>query len=127
MDTITTERTTNLIRSLRYGQPIAEMANAVLENFLWENTFKIVGSPMVDSRLCEVPNPKAILCRGNRGALSELMDALKMGKKVHMAGDVTTLINEVESCVSLMKGKRPRSPEFQMLQRWRELLEYSET
>ena len=79
-----------MTRSFRYGQPIAEMTNAVLENFLGEKTFKIVGSPMVDSRLCEVLNPKAILCRGNRGALSELMDALKLGKKVHMAGDVTT-------------------------------------
>jgi hypothetical protein len=127
MDTITTERTTTLTRSFRYGQPIAELANAVLENFLGEKTFKIVGSPMVESKLCEIQNPKAILCRGNRGALSELMGALKQGKKVHMAGDVTTLIIEVESCVALMQGKRPRSPEFQMFQSWFELLEYSET
>ena len=44
-----------------------------------------------------------------------------------MAGDVTTMINEVEACVSLMEGRRPRSPEFQVFRDWNELVEYSET
>jgi len=127
MDAITTDQTCDLTRSFRYGQPVAEIANRVLQNFLGETSFKIVGSPMVESRLCEVPNPKAILCRGNKGALSELMDALKLGKKVHMAGDVSTLITEVESCISLMQHRRPRSPDFQMFDNWNELIDYSET
>lgn len=127
MDTIATKHTSTLTRSFRYGQPIAEMANKVLENFLGEKSFKIVGSPMVDSKICVIDNPKAILCRGNRGAMTELMEALKRKKKVHMAGDVSTMISEVEACVSLMEGRRPRSPEFQMFRDWNELVEYSET
>ncbi|MBD8681281.1 MULTISPECIES: 3'-5' exonuclease [Pseudomonas] len=127
MDTIETKHTSTLTRSFRYGQPIAEMANKVLHNFLGEKSFKIVGSPMVDSRICVIDNPKAILCRGNRGAMTELMEALKLKKRVHMAGDVSTMINEVEACVSLMEGRRPRLPEFQMFRDWNELVEYSET
>ena len=127
MDAIATKHTSTLTRSFRYGQPIAEMANKVLQNFLGEKSFKIVGSPMVDSRICVVKDPKAILCRGNRGAMTELMEALKLQKKVHMAGDVSTMITEVEACVSLMEGRRPRSPEFQMFRDWNELVEYSET
>jgi hypothetical protein len=127
MDAITTDRTSMLTRSFRYGQPIAEMANKVLENFLGERSFKIVGSPMVESRLCEVPNPKAILCRGNRGAVGELMAALKSGKRVSMAGDVTSMIMEVEACVTLMEGRRPMLAEFQAFNNWNELIEYSES
>lgn len=127
MDTIATKHTSTLTRSFRYGQPIAEMANKVLENFLKEKSFRIVGSPMVESKICVVNEPKAILCRGNRGAMTELMEALKLQKRVHMAGDVSTMITEVEACVSLMEGRRPRSPEFQMFRDWNELVEYSET
>lgn len=127
MDTIATKHTSTLTRSFRYGQPIAEMANKVLQNFLGEKNFKIVGSPMVESKICVINKPRAILCRGNRGAMTELMEALKLNRKVHMAGDVTTMINEVEACVSLMEGRRPRSPEFQVFRDWNELVEYSET
>jgi superfamily I DNA/RNA helicase len=47
MDTIATKHTSTLNRSFRCGQPIAEMANKVLQNFLGEKSFKIVGSPML--------------------------------------------------------------------------------
>lgn len=127
MDTITTPHTCQLTRSFRYGQPIADIANKVLENFLGESSFRIVGSPMVESRLCEIDNPKMILCRGNRGAMKELMEALRLKKRVHMAGDISTMIAEVESCVSLMNGRRPRLADFQMFKNWNELLEYSES
>lgn len=127
MDAIETSHTTALTRSFRYGQPIAEMANLVLANFLNDRTFKIVGSPMVESRLEEIANPKAILCRSNRGAMNELMMALKLKKKVHMSSDVSPLIVEIESCQHLMKGTRPRSPEFQSFKDWNDLVDYSET
>lgn len=127
MDTISTKHTSQLTRSFRYGQPIAEMANRVLEHFLGEKSFRIVGSSMVESKLCEVENPRMILCRGNRGAMKELMEALRLNKRVHMAGDISNMITEVEACVSLMKGQRPRRPDFQMFNNWKELLEYSES
>lgn len=127
METIVTPHTCQLTRSFRYGQPIADLANKVLENFLGEPKFRIVGSPMVESKLCEVENPKMILCRGNRGAMKELMEALRLKKRVHMAGDISTMIAEVESCVSIMNGRRPRLPDFQMFNTWNEVLEYSET
>lgn len=127
MDAITTTHTSQLTRSFRYGQPIAEMANRVLEHFLGEKSFRIVGSSMVESQLCEVSNPKMILCRGNRGAMKELMEALREGKRVHMAGDVSNMITEVEACMSLMKGQRPKRPDFQMFNTWNELIEYSES
>ena len=95
MDTIATTHTATLTRSFRYGQPIAEMANKVLQNFLGEKSFEIVGSPLVESRICVVDAPKAILCRGNRGAMTELMEALNRKKRVHIACDVSTIITEL--------------------------------
>jgi hypothetical protein len=88
------------------------MANKVLQNF---------------TKICAINKPRAILCRGNRGAMTELMEALKLNRKVHMAGDFTTMINEVEACVSLMEGRRLRPPEFQVFRDWNELVEHSET
>jgi superfamily I DNA/RNA helicase len=127
MDAIATPHTALLTRSFRYGQPIAELANLVLTNFLNESDFKIVGSPMVESKLEEIENPKAILCRSNRGAMNELMMALKQKKKVHLSSDVSPMIMDIEACQSLMRGTRPRSPEFQSFRDWNELVEYSET
>ncbi|WP_410951762.1 hypothetical protein [Pseudomonas sp. S1(2024)] len=65
MDAINTPHTTALTFSFRYGQPIAEMANLVLANFLNDSSFKIVGSPLADSKLQEIHYPKAILCRSD--------------------------------------------------------------
>jgi len=127
MDAIDTPHTTALTCSFRYGQPIAEMANLVLANFLKDSSFKIVGSPLVESKLQEIRDPKAILCRSNRGAMNELMMALKLKKRVHMSSDVSPLIVESESCQHLMRGTRPRSPEFQSFKDWNDLVDYSQT
>jgi superfamily I DNA/RNA helicase len=127
MDAIATPHTASLTRSFRYGQPIAELANLVLTNFLNESDFKIVGSPMVESKLEEIENPKAILCRSNRGAMNELMMALKQNKKVHLSSDVSPMIMDIEACQSLMRGTRPRSPEFQSFKDWNDMVDYSET
>lgn len=103
------------------------MANLVLANFSNDSSFKIVGSPLVDSKLHEIRDPKAILCRTNRGAMNELMLALKLKKRVHMSNDVTPLIIEIDSCQHLMRGTRPRSPEFQSFKDWNDLADYSQT
>lgn len=127
MDEIQTDHVSSLTRSFRYGQPIAEMANVVLRNFLEEKNFSIVGSPSVQSTIGVYKNPKAILCRTNRTAISELMKALSDGLRVHMAGGVSDLILEVESAEALMQGRRPRSPALQVFKTWNQLVEYSET
>ena len=127
MDAISAKNTTTLTRSFRYGQPVAELANSVLRNFLGEHEFSVVGSPLVDSVIGRIANPTAYLCRTNRSAVSELMRALDMRKRVHITGGVEDLIMEIESADALMTGRRPRSAAFQVFKDWNELVEYSES
>ncbi len=127
MDKIKTTNTCTLTRSFRYGQPIAEMANIVLRNFLNEHSFAMVGSPNVDSVIKYEPNPTAFLCRTNRSAVSEMMKALGQGKRVHMTGGVGDLISDIENAEALKNNQRPRSPAFQVFDSWYDLVEYSES
>lgn len=127
MDAISAKNTTTLTRSFRYGQPVAELANSVLRNFLDEREFSVVGSPHVDSVIGRIDNPTAYLCRTNRSAVSELMRALDRRKRVHITGGVEDLIMEIESADALMTGRRPRHPAFQVFNDWNELVEYSES
>lgn len=127
MDAISAKNTTTLTRSFRYGQPVAELANSVLRNFLNEHEFSVVGSPRVNSIIQQMDNPTAYLCRTNRSAVSELMRALDRRKRVHITGGVEDLIMEIESADALMTGRRPRSAAFQVFKDWNELVEYSES
>jgi hypothetical protein len=125
MDKIQTDNVCSLTRSFRYGQPVAELANCVLRNFLGESAFSIVGNPNVTSVIRKVKNPSAFICRTNRTAIAELMRALGQGKRVHMAGGVQDLVVDIESAQSLMEGGRPRSPALQVFNTWGELVEYA--
>lgn len=127
MDKIKTDHVSSLTRSFRYGQPIAELANSVLRNFLGEHEFAMVGSPLVESRIQRIDAPDAYLCRTNRSCVAELMRALQHGKRVYIAGGVADLLSDIESADALMSGRRPRSAAFQVFPTWGALLEYSET
>lgn len=127
MDAITAKNTTTLTRSFRYGQPVAELANSVLRNFLGEHEFSVVGSPRVNSIIQPMCNPTAYLCRTNRSAVAELMRALNQRKRVHITGGVEDLIMDIESADALMTGRRPRSAAFQVFDDWNALVEYSES
>lgn len=127
MDHIQTENNTTLTRSFRYGQPIAELANCVLRNFLNEKDFALAGSSNVRSQIRHVANPSAYICRTNRSAVAELMRAMSKSKSVHIEGGVQELLYEIESADALMQGRRPRSPAFQVFQDWNAMIEYSES
>ncbi|MBI6885137.1 3'-5' exonuclease [Pseudomonas putida] len=127
MNKITTEHSSTLTRSFRYGQPIAELANCVLRNFLNETDFSLVGSSDVQSQIKKVNRPSAYLCRTNRSAVAELMRAMNERKSVHIAGGVQELVYDIESADALMNGRRPRSAAFQVFENWGALVEYSES
>ena len=127
MDKIQTDNVCTLTRSFRYGQPVAELANCVLRNFLHERDFSVVGNPNVKSVIGKVKNPSAFICRTNRTAIGELMRALGQGKRVHMVGGVQELVYDIESAQSLMEGGRPRSPSLQVFNTWGELVEYAKS
>lgn len=127
MDKIHADHITSLTQSFRFGQPIAELANSVLRNFLNETEFAVTGSPFVKSTIERIKNPTAYLCRTNRSAISELMRALSNRKRVHITGGVQDLICDIESADALMTGRRPRSPAFHVFKDWGELVEYSES
>lgn len=127
MDQIKTKNNSTLTRSFRYGQPIAELANCVLRNFLGEKDFSLIGSSNVRSQIRPVSKPSAFICRTNRSAVAELMRAMSKNTLVYVEGGVQELLYEIESADALMNGRRPRSPAFQVFPDWNTLVEYSES
>ena len=124
MTIIKTDHNSNLTRSFRFGQAIADAASQILA-VLGEKD-KIIGNPMINSRMgCQAPN--AILCRTNAGVIEHLLKALDAGIKPHVIGGNGEVLRLLKG-VAQLKSKLPVDiPEFFGFSDWHEIVEFSET
>ncbi|WP_159601282.1 UvrD-helicase domain-containing protein [Agromyces humi] len=80
---------TTLTQSFRFGQEIADFANAYLE--VLGSELRVQGTPgkrssvFTDHHSYRVPN--AIICRSNSGAMLEILENLKAGRSVGIVGE----------------------------------------
>lgn len=127
MSEIETLYTVQLTQSFRYGEAIAQVANAVLRHHRKVES-QIRGRADVQSCVVEAyEKPEAILCRGNATVISELVHHIDQ-VKCAIAGGVDDLVKMVEGLRSLLAGERPMNcPELQGFASWRELEEHAHT
>lgn len=125
MDKIHVPSECALTTSFRFGESLAEVANALIGKF--GETRKIVGDRSKNTTI----NTTAALTkiyRTNMGLLSGLADALKSGKKPYLAGgigDLSALIYDVE----LMQSGQPAisNSDFFGFKNWHDLVAFSKT
>jgi len=115
-----------LSQSFRFGQVVAEVANATLSH-LTKPTPLVMRGFDIQSRLDSVANPTAILCRTNAGAVSHLIDGIARGKHPFLIGGGDDVAAFVRAAGDLQRSKSTNHPELCCFSNWREVQAYAKT
>lgn len=118
-----------LSQSYRFGQIIADVANAVLRTLVVPTDLVMRGNPAVLSRVAKVAEPRCFLYRTNAGAIGRLMKALEEGKRPHLIGGGSDVVSWCEAALDLQATPpRPTSHyELACFTDWDEVKKYSKS
>lgn len=109
-----------LTQSWRFGHAVAEEANKWLS--LLPTGLEIVGNPGLDSELVKLGSEaRAVLCRTNVGAVTEVMSGLAARKRVALVGGGREIESVARAAIALMSGRRTNHPEFCIFENWDEV------
>jgi hypothetical protein len=114
-----------LSQSFRFGEAIANVANAVLETLEEPTALRLKGLPSIQSRVNPIAEPTAILCRTNAMAVASLLGAIAEGKRAFLIGGTSDVISFVEAAVSLQRNVATSHPDLACFTSWTEVQEYS--
>lgn len=110
-----------LTESFRFGQPIADVANAILAKL--ESPLRLTGSGG-PSTVGAVDGPRAVLCRTNATALNVMLDEQRRGRAVCLVGGAREILDFVWSAAKLKDGKAATHPDLAGFDSWREVQAY---
>ncbi|MHB9862148.1 UvrD-helicase domain-containing protein [Streptomyces sp. YIM S03343] len=113
-----------LSQSFRFGPAIAEAANEWL--YIVGTDLRLKGFEQADSRLGELEDPDAVLCRTNAGSVEVVMDALARGVKVALVGGGTDMRRLAEAAAALQAGRDTDHPELMAFATWDQVRQYAE-
>lgn len=116
-----------LSQSYRFGQAVADVANAVLRTLDEPTELVMRGLPSIKSKVEGVANPKCYLYRTNAGAVSCIMTAIEEKKKPHLVGGGDDIAKWCQAALDLKAGRGTRHPELCCFDTWKEVVEYSKT
>lgn len=127
MDIIETKNSCQVSQSFRFGEPIANKANEILNTYFDLKTpVAIRGNIKTKSAINTIPWPDAILCRTNASVISRAMEMLKF-HSVFIAGGVEDTIKLVKGVEDLQAGRRTSVEELASFKNWQSVKEFSTT
>lgn len=126
MQVLATDHACHISQSFRFGQSIADVANAILNNQLGANV-AIRGFEKVGSSVGFVDRPDAILCRTNGRLINTLINRLGRGDRVAVAGGCSDLVGLLRGAQELMAGHRTNQRDLALFTTWNEVIEFSES
>lgn len=115
----------DLTISHRFGPEIAEVANSVLDLFPTKQPH-LTGAGMHSEIAYGRCNERhAVLCRSNGGLLSETLNAVRNGKRVHVVGSLVESILLIESAwyLSIGENRKVKHPTLKMIGDWQAVLD----
>lgn len=112
----------NLSQSFRFGNGIAAEANRWLA--IADAPIRLTGAADIDSGLDTLDKPEAILCRTNGGAIIEVLDQLKRGRRVCFVGRADDLRRLAGAARDLQNGLRTDHPDLMLFANWGEVQDY---
>ena len=123
MDKIHVDCESALTTSFRFGESIAEVANAIIQRF--GDSRKIVGNPSVSSTVNKSP-AKTYIYRTNMGVLAGLAHQSTQSRSVYLVGgreDLSALVDDIE----LMQSAKPAisNADFYGFNNWQDLVSFS--
>ena len=126
MQTIDTAHTCSITQSFRFGQPIADLANKILNNNLSAGV-NIHGFNRISSRIGFDPQPDAILCRTNSSLINTLINRLDNGERIAVTGGTSEIVSLLRAAQELIDTGKTGHHELMLFQSWEEVEEFSET
>lgn len=116
-----------LSQSYRFGQSVADVANAVLADLEEPTDLVMRGNPAIPTRVAEVAEPRCYLYRTNAGAVGRVMAAIAEGKRPYLIGGGADVVAWCEAALDLQAKRGTRHPELACFESWGEVVEYSKT
>lgn len=116
-----------LSQSYRFGQAVADVANAVLATLDDPTDLVMRGDPSVPSRVAEVAAPRCYLYRTNAGAVARVIAAIREGKRPHLVGGGADVVAWCQAAADLQARRGTNHPELCCFETWAEVVEYSKT
>jgi superfamily I DNA/RNA helicase len=112
-----------LSQSFRFGPDLAREANRWLH--LVDAPIRLTGAPAVATELGPVPQPDAVLCRTNVGAMAQVMGLMSAGQRVALVGGGDSLQALALAARDLKEGRRTHHPELILFPCWGDLQDYA--
>ncbi len=116
-----------LSQSYRFGQAIADVANAVLTTLDDPTDLVMRGMPTIPSRVSTVKEPRCCLYRTNAGAVGRVMSSIAAGKRPHLIGGGADVVAWCQAAQDLQARRGTRHPELCCFDTWKEVVEYSKS
>lgn len=116
-----TTRTT-LTQSWRFGQPVADVANRVLE--LLPTDMVVRGNPGLASTVGDVTDPHVILTRTNAAAVNALLRGQREGRRAHLVGGGDQVLHFAQGSQALQTGGNTSHPDLACFDNWGAVQEY---
>ncbi len=113
-----------LSQSFRFGSAVAAEANKWLQVLAAE--LRLRGYDKIPSRLAALPEPDAILCRSNAGAITYLIDAAEQGRRAALVGGGDEIRRLAEAAIELRAGRGTAHPELMAFMTWGQVQQYVE-
>lgn len=114
----------SLTQSFRFGPDVADFANRWLD--VLDSNLRLTGFDQLDTTVGYVPEPDAILCRGNVSALIAAHRELESGRKVAMVGGTRDIKQLAYAAKDLQAGRTTDHPQLYTFANWHEVQEYVE-
>lgn len=116
-----------LSQSFRFGEAIAAVANAILDQLQEPTALRLKGLASILSVVAPLDNPTTILCRTNAVAIAKLLGAIAEGKKPFLIGGGADVSSFVEAAQELISGQPTGHPDLACFGTWKEVQEYIKT
>jgi len=124
MEEISTDYSTDLRKSFRFGEKIAEAASKVL--FLLKEKNRIIGNPAINSRIGSVV-PDTILARTNASTIAAIIENLDAGKSPHLVGGTDEIMEMLRGVQDLKAGNQSTVPDFFGFDKWEQVVEFAKS
>ena len=116
-----------LSQSFRFGEAVALVANAVLDQLSDGTDLRMKGLPSIASKVARCEDPTAVLCRTNAAAVGHLLQAIKDGRRAHLIGGGADVVAFCEAAIQLQDGRSTSHPELACFESWTEVQQYVKT
>lgn len=111
-----------LSQSFRFGPEIADEANRWLSYL--DAPLRLTGHGPPDSRLCEIKDPDAVLCRTNADVISQALLAQERGVKVGIVGGTNEIVEFAKAAEELKRDGKTSHRDLSIFNSWNDVMTY---